>query len=210
MVGVGVSNAKICLAGEFTPGGTLVDRAVGVQVGNLDASLSRKADNANVLFALDHYFKFGVAAPWIPPGGVDFPKTMPFVPSQQRYDNLKKYGDRIKRGISVLVDLKKSIQSGSFRDILPPDAPEYQLRPMGLLANGMMASENTGATNELLLARWYVNEIYLDIGEIQKASNEKEAMQRYEAMLKAIDSYFGLLNRIITPKVGEQFQLQST
>ncbi len=51
-------------AGTFTPGGTLVDREVGVTVGNDEASPSRKVNNENVLFSQDNYFKFGVAAPW--------------------------------------------------------------------------------------------------------------------------------------------------
>ncbi|EEC51601.1 predicted protein [Phaeodactylum tricornutum CCAP 1055/1] len=199
---------ELSLAGEFTPGGTLVDRVVGAQVGNPEASASRKFDNSNVLFYQDHFFKFGVAAPWITSGSTDFPKSMPFVVSQQRYDNLKKYGERVKSGVKVLVGLRDIIMAeGDYTQIPGPDAPEYQLRPLGLLANGMMASENTGATNELFLARWYVNEIYLDINDIRNAKSEEEALVKYEAIKKAVDSYYGMINRVITSKVGDKFHL---
>ena len=70
-----------------------MDYTVGVRVGNAEASPSRKPDNSNTLFDRDYYFKFGTAAPWIEPGNTDFPKTVPFVRSQQRYDALKQAVD---------------------------------------------------------------------------------------------------------------------
>ena len=196
---------------QFTPGGTLVDRELGVQVGNREASPSRSPNNSNVLFSQDQYFKFGVAAPWIEPGSTEFPKQMPFVLSQQRYDTLKKYGTRVMLGVKAIEELGDVIKTSpveEFRNkILPPDAPEYYLRPMGLLANGFLASENTGTTNELLLSRWYINEIYLDIGDIRNSNSKEDALKSYEAAKKAINSYYGMLNRVITAKIGERFQL---
>lgn len=187
-------------AAEFTPGGTLVDRQVGVQVGNPQASPSRKPDNSNVLFDKDHYFKFGVAAPWIAPGSTDFPKTMPFTPSQQRYDALKKYGSRVQAGVAQMLQLPDNDH------ILSPDAPEYMLRPMGLLANAFLASENTGTTNELFLARWYINEMYLQIGDIQRAATKEEALEKVGYLKQAINSYYTLMNRVLTAKVGDKFE----
>ena len=148
-------------------------------------------------FSQDNHFKFGVAAPWIEPDTTDFPKTMPFVLSQQRYDSLKKYGDRVSSGAVVLKDLDSSIKGGN--------NPIYALRPLGLLANGFLGSENTGTTNELLLARWYINEVYLRIGDIQNAASEAEAMNAYNAAIKAFNSYFSMLNRVINSKVGNKF-----
>mmetsp|Transcript_5915 Transcript_5915/g.8362 ORF Transcript_5915/g.8362 Transcript_5915/m.8362 type:complete len:295 (-) Transcript_5915:36-920(-) len=199
-------------AGTFTPGGTLVERDVGATVGNPEASPSRKFDNANVLFGQDHYFKFGVAAPWIEAGSTEFPKTMPFTLSQQRYDALKKYGTRVAAGAKVLDGLGDVIMASSgakdFESrISEAAAPEYALRPMGLMANGFLASENTGTTNELLLARWYINEIYLDIGDMRSASSPEEAMKSYIAAKKAANSYLNLLNRVITSKIGDKFEL---
>jgi len=163
---------------NFTPGGTLVDRPVGVTVGNSDASSSRAFDNANVLFKQDHYFKFGVAPAWIEPESVDFPKTMPFTLSQQRYDALKKYGTRVQSGLQQLVAIRDMVDSTNLPDTISNDlkTDAYQFRPMGLLANNFLASENTGTTNELLLARWYINEMYLQITDIQLSKDSKDAM----------------------------------
>lgn len=204
------SNASPALAEgskNFAPGGTLVDYPVGVTVGNLEASSSRKFDNSNVLFAQDYYYKFGTAPAWI----VDdsFPAKMPFTASQQRYDALKKYRERVQRGIDVLVSLKESVEKGTYASIADGSAPEYYIRPMGLLANNFLASENTGTTNELLLARWYINELGLDIDDIKNASSKEEAAKAYRALISALNSYLGLLNRVITAKVGDKFQLIS-
>jgi hypothetical protein len=196
---------------DFTPGGTLVAREVGVVVGNPEASSSRKPDNSNVLFSQDNYFKFGQAAPWIEAGSTEFPVKMPFTFSQQRYDTLKKYGERVKKGLHEINSLDEIIKSGDFSKVTDPAVTDvYALRPMGLLANGFMASENTGTTNELLLARWYINEIYLDVSDICTAKTEQEAMKSYTAVRKAVNSYLTMVNRVITPKVGDQFDFLST
>jgi len=194
-------------ANEFTPGGTLVDYTVGVTVGNPEASPSRKPDNTNVLFDRDYYFKFGTAAPWIAPGSTDFPKTVPFVRVQQRYDALKKYKDRILTGIATI----KALETTTTTEIADPAATDvYYLRPMGLLANSFLASENTGSTNELLLARWYINEILLLIGDLRRADDggaeSSSKKQTFGALKKAVNSYLGLMNRVITDKVGDKFQ----
>jgi hypothetical protein len=70
-----------------------------------------------------------------------------------------------------------------------------------------LASENTGTTNELFLARWYINEIYLDIDDIKNASSEAEALKSYSNAIKALNSLLGMLNRSITSKVGDPFDL---
>jgi len=191
----------------FAPGGTLVtDREIGIQVGNPEASPSREQGNANVLFSQDHYFKFGAAAPWIEDGNTDFPKTMPFTLSQQRYDTLKKYGSRVVDGANAIQSVGDVISSG--KDVADPStSPIYALRPMGLLANGFLASENTGTTNELLLARWYVNEIYLRINDVRNASNKEEAMKSWVIAKKATNSYLALMNRVVTSKVGDKFAM---
>ena len=205
-----VSAAEEGSSNNFTPGGTLVDRPVGVTVGNADASTSRAFDNGNVLFKQDHYFKFGVAPAWIEPESVEFPKTMPFTLSQQRYDALKKYGTRVQSGLQQLVAIRDiiadSTNNNNLADRISNDlkADAYQFRPMGLLANNFLASENTGTTNELLLSRWYINEMYLQITDIQLSKDSKDAMNHYENAKKAANSYIQLMNRVITPKVGDK------
>lgn len=193
---------------NFTPGGTLVDRPVGVTVGNSEATTSRKLDNSNALFQQDHYFKFGVAPEWIEPGNIDFPKTMPFTLTQQRYDTLKKYGNRLQSGFASLQSINDSLQKddddaivNQVTTMIKEDA--FNFRPMGLVANGFLASENTGTTNELLLSRWYINEMYLQVNDI--ATDESSKRQgHYQAAIKAANSYIQLMNRVITPKVGEK------
>ena len=192
---------------SFAPGGTLVDYEVGVTVGNPQASTSRRADNSNVVFAQDYYYKFGTAAQWIEAGNTEFPKTMPFAPSQQRYEAMKKYRERVQRGIDLIVGLGETIAAGEYSSIPDSTAPEYSIRPFGLFANSMIASENTGTTNELLLARWYINELSLDIDDIKNAPTTEEATKSLQAAKAAINSYLGLLNRVITPKVGDKFDL---
>ncbi|KAL3935294.1 MAG: hypothetical protein SGBAC_009165 [Bacillariaceae sp.] len=192
---------------SFAPGGTLVDYQVGVNVGNSEASLSRKPDNSNVIFGQDYYYKFGTAPTWIENGNTDFPKVMPFTPSQQRYDTLKKYGDRVLKGVAQIASIGQKIESDEFSSILDGSAPEYFIRPMGLMANGFLASENTGTTNELLLARWYINEISLDIDDVKNAKSKEDAIAAFSAAKKATDSYLSLINRVVTSKVGDKLEL---
>eukprot|EP00536_Pseudo-nitzschia_multiseries_P012635 jgi/Psemu1/209326/e_gw1.494.31.1 len=191
----------------FAPGGTLVDYQVGVAVGNDKASPSRRNDNSNVIFGQDYYYKFGTAPRFIPEGDTSFPVKMPFVLSQQRYDGLKKYRERVQRGIDKLESLGTEIAAGNYASIPSSDDPEYSIRPMGLLANSFLASENTGTTNELFLARWYINEIYLDIGDIKAASSKQAAETSHANAVLAMNSYLGMLNRSITAKVGDPFVL---
>lgn len=187
---------------DFTPGGTLVlERSIGVTVGNPDASTSRKPDNSNVLFDKDFYFKFGTAAPYIEPESTTFPLSMPFTKSQQRYDALKKYRERVLSGFETMKSLEKK-PAVHIAD--PAGVDVYQLRPMGLLANGFLASENTGTSNELFLARWYINEIYLLIGDMRTTDDLATRKKLDQSMKKAINSYSALLNRVITGKVGDK------
>ncbi len=199
-----VITARPAFAATFTPGGTLVDRPVGVTINNPEASFTRAFDNSNVLFQQDYFFKFGTAAPWIDESNrLEFPTQMPFVRVQQRYDALQKYGTRVQRGLEQVENLLSTKNTEG--TVLEADHPVYALRALGLLANSFCASENTGTTNELLLARYYVNEIYLGINDIRM--NPDRAKQAHRSCLKAANSYLNMMNRVITPKVGEPFVL---
>mmetsp|Transcript_10782 Transcript_10782/g.22832 ORF Transcript_10782/g.22832 Transcript_10782/m.22832 type:complete len:281 (+) Transcript_10782:50-892(+) len=195
---------------DFAPGGTLLDRPVSVTYGNPEASPSRLKDNSNVLFNQDNYYKFGAAAQWIEPGSTEFPKTVPFSPSQQRYDALKKYGGRVKSSVQGITNIGSILDGGeSASQIAEANDPSYNLRALGLLANSFLASENTGTTNELMLARWYINEMYLRIGDVRAAlekGNSSEAKECYGYLKKAMNSYLSLMNRVITSKVGDKFE----
>lgn len=191
---------------DFAPGGTLLDREVSITYGNLEASPSRSRDNSNVLFPQDNFYKFGAAARWIlPPGSTDYPLTIPFVPSQRRYDALKKYGPKVKKSVDAIVRIGSS---SSTLNVPERTDPSYQLRSLGLIADSFLASDNTGTTNELMLARWYINEMYLRIGDYRDSLVRGDAIEAkacYDYLTKAMNSYLSLLNRSITSKVGEQF-----
>jgi len=130
---------------------------------------------------------------------------MPFVLSQQRYDALKKYGTRVTTAMETFTQIGSA---SSASDVPQHDDPVYQLRALGLLANSFLASENTGMTNELMLERWYINEMYLRIGDYRSAlekGDAKEAKVSYGCLGKAMNSYLSLLNRQITSKVGDKY-----
>jgi len=130
---------------------------------------------------------------------------MPFVLSQQRYDALKKYGPRVATAMESFARIGGA---SSAIDIPGQDDPVYELRALGLLANSFLASENTGTTNELMLQRWYINEMYLRIDDYRSAlenGDAKEAKVSYGCLGKAMNSYLTLLNRQITSKVGDKF-----
>jgi hypothetical protein len=158
-----------------------------------------------VLFSQDNYYKFGAAGQWIEPDTTTYPPTMPFVPSKQRYEGLKKYGSRVENAKGALNTI---ITADSASQVPEADDPIYNLRALGLLANSFLASENTGVSNELMLARWYINEIYLRIGDLRTAlekGDTKEASVCKACLKKAMNSYLTLLNRQVTSKVGDKF-----
>jgi hypothetical protein len=196
---------------EFAPGGTLItDRQIGILVNNPDACTLRQRDNSNVLFDKDYYYKFGTGLQFIdPPGNTSIPKSMPFTKTQQRYDSLKKYQERITSGLQLIKSLP-SINNDQSAKIADPRSKEdvYQLRAMGLLANGLLASDNNGIPNEVFVARYYINEIYLRIDELRSSSSsidKQQQQQIYKCIEKATNSYLTLMNRVITSKVGEPF-----
>lgn len=135
---------------------------------------------------------------------------MPFVLSQQRYDALKKYGGRVATALETITQIGDAPEniSASNDDVPDKTDPVYQLRALGLLANSFLASENTGTTNELMLARWYINEMYLRIGDYKNALEKgdvEDAKACYGYLVKAMNSYLTLMNRQITSKVGDPF-----
>lgn len=202
-------NPSKTLAGNFAPGGTLVEYDVGPQINNPEASPSRKFDNSNVIFSQDYYYKFGTGAQWIPPGSTEFPKTMPFVTSQQRYDALKKYGSKIISSCNFLTtEFKDALSKNDYSNTIPDPSTStsYSLRSFGLLANNFLASENTGTTNELLLARYYINEVYLHILDIRSCDSSDAALVYYGQLKDAMNSYLTLMNRVISSKVGDKFE----
>lgn len=156
-------------------------------------------------FGQDFYFKYGRSAPFLADASTPLPdnNAMPFTRVQQRYEAYNKYVPRVIAGIRAFTDLKGDIKAGTWKTIQKDD-PKYAARPMGLLANGLMASENTSPANVLFLTRWYINEFYLDIGDIAKAPTADEAMKSWNRGRNALNSVIIILNKNINAKVGDQ------
>jgi len=173
---------------------------------NEGASKSRQMDNSNVVFVQDQYYVTASSPPFIPQGDTSYPEKMPFVASQPRRDVLEKYRQRVQRGIDLLASLEGEIQKGDYKSILAAEAPEYSIRPLGLLAAGFMASDST-VPRQLYIARWYINEIYLDINDIKSAPSKEAALASHANAIKALNSVLGMVNRSITSKVGDPFVL---
>ena len=175
---------------------------------NPDASLSRDPMNSNVLFSQDFYFKYGRSPPFLVDATSEIPDggAVPFTRVQQRYEAYGKYAARVLAGVEAFRALKGAVDNGSWASVASDDT-KYNLRAMGLLANGLMASENNGPGNVLFLTRWYVNECALDIGDVAKAADKAQAAAAWERGRKAINSALIVLNKEISPKVGEQFVL---
>ena len=126
---------------------------------NPDASRSRDPMNSNVLFSQDFYFKYGRSPPFLQDATSEIPDggAVPFTRVQQRYEAYGKYAARVLAGVEAFRALKGAVDNGSWATVASDDT-KYNLRAMGLLANGLMASENNGPGNVLFLTRWYVNE----------------------------------------------------
>ena len=175
---------------------------------NPDASRSRDPMNSNVLFSQDFYFKYGRSPPFLQDATSEIPDggAVPFTRVQQRYEAYGKYAARVLAGVEAFRALKGAVDNGSWATAAADDT-KYNLRAVGLLANGLMASENNGPGNVLFLTRWYVNECALDIGDVAKAADKAQAAAAWERGRKAINSALIVLNKEISPKVGEQFVL---
>ena len=156
---------------------------------NPDASLSRDPMNSNVLFSQDFYFKYGRSPPFLQDATSEIPDggAVPFTRVQQRYEAYGKYAARVLAGVEAFRALKGAVDNGSWATVASDDT-KYNLRAMGLLANGLMASENNGPGNVLFLTRWYVNECALDIGDVAKAADKGQAAAAWERGRKAINS----------------------
>ena len=130
--------------------------------------------------------------------------AMPFTRVQQRYEQYSKYATRCQAGIDAFAAVEGQIKAGDWAKV-DATSPAFALRTLGLLANGLMASENTSPANVVFLTRWYVNEVYLDLGDVAKAKDKKDALASWARGKGALNSALIILNKEISPKVGAQF-----
>lgn len=189
---------------DMAPGFAIVD-SVNI-ASNPAASKSRDAMNGNVLFGQDFYFKYGRSAPFLQDASSPLPDNgaMPFTRVQQRYEQYSKYATRVQAGIDAFAAVEGQIKAGDWAKV-DATSPAFALRTLGLLANGLMASENTSPANVVFLTRWYVNEVYLDLGDVAKAKDKKDALASWARGKGALNSALIILNKEISPKVGAQF-----
>lgn len=91
----------------------------------------------------------------------------------------------------------------------PPPTTDSLLK-MILLASGLLTSPNfNGPNRELLVARYYVNEVKFALSEIVDAVQQGDlprALNAWEFGRDHWNSYFVIVNRQISPKVGDKFQ----
>ena len=189
---------------DMAPGFAIVD-SVNI-ASNPAASKSRDAMNGNVLFGQDFYFKYGRSAPFLQDASSPLPDNgaMPFTRMQQRYEQYSKYATRCQAGIDAFAAVEGQIKAGDWAKV-DATSPAFALRTLGLLANGLMASENTSPANVVFLTRWYINEVYLDLGDVAKAKDKKDALASWARGKGALNSALIILNKEISPKVGAQF-----
>lgn len=136
-----------------------------------------------------------------------------YVPLKQRYDGYKKYKDSTTRASSILQGALLQSATGSAFDVDEGKVFEKALRRGVLFANILLISENYGTSNEALAARFYVNEAYFGMVQLQKeagAGNTAAAKEWWLLCRDSWNSYLTLINRAIVPKVGDKFPLIST
>jgi len=82
---------------------------------------------------------------------------------------------------------------------------------MILLATALMTSPNFPIpSKELLVARFYANEVHYAQGKLRIAvegRSREDALRIWEFGKDSWNSEFQVLNRHITPKVGDKFEL---
>ena len=167
-------------------------------------ALDREFSNANALFPNDFYFKFGTS-PAPLKSAADLPGTPPFVRVQVRYDAYAKYSPKINIGLEAFKGLKPTPEAvaASNPTVL------LSLRPMGLFANSVFATESL--PNEALLARYYVNTAYfalIDLEDTLRNKGADAAKAKIDTARASINSYLIIVNRVIPPeKVGTPFVL---
>lgn len=92
----------------------------------------------------------------------------------------------------------------------PPSPAIDALLKMILFASAMLTSPNySGPPMEMLVARFYVNELGFAINELSSAIAERDigrAKVAWQFGKDSWNSYFAIVNRAIVPKVGDKFE----
>jgi hypothetical protein len=148
-----------------------------------------------------------------------------YISLKQRIPTYSKYAFSISLGAKEYNLLRKALveasesnsndawaTAASFITTLPqtpPPPPVDALLKMVLFASGMLTSPTySGISRELLVARFYVNEVSFALKEIAAAVEARDAPRALAAWDFGRDSwnsYYQIVNEKVSPKVGEKF-----
>jgi hypothetical protein len=96
-------------------------------------------------------------------------------------------------------------------DTRMPSPAVDSLLKMALFATQMLTSPNfTGPNRELLVSRYYINECAYALDGLAKSIDERDvatSLALWEFGKDSFNSYLSILNRSISSKVGDKFDL---
>ena len=193
--------------------------------------------NKDAIFREDYWYAKGVTPPrkLNSPLVLDDPKwntfgscessggsnSCTYISLKQRQPAYSKYGFTITLASQEFQQLGKAIEEQDWNKAatyvftnpktnLPPPAVDALLK-MILFASAMLTSPNfSGSSRELLVARFYVNELNFALKEIGRAIEKQDpdrAKAAWEFGKDSFNSYNQVVNRQIVPKVGEPFPM---
>ena len=145
-----------------------------------------------------------------------------YVSLKQRIPAYGKYGFSIQLGASEFEKLGKILRSSNpnwneaaklvdagLEGQVPAPAVDALLK-MALFAGQMLTSPNySGPPREFLVSRYYINECAWATKELATAIDERDAAKAvglWEFGKDSWNSYFAIVNRSISPKVGDKFE----
>jgi len=149
------------------------------------------------------------------------------IPAYSKYGNSIEYGGKEMRALGKLLKQRVATKNPSSSDDeslwleaqamletpsdtrVPPPIVDAELK-MILLATALLTSPNFPLpSRELLVARYYANECHFASVEMREAVRQRDAVRAVDAWEYGRDcwnSYFQVVNRSITTKVGDKFQ----
>lgn len=144
---------------------------------------------------------------------------------KQRIPAYGKYAFSISLGASEYGQLGKVLKSSNVNwgeaaklvdagaeQKIPSPAVDALLK-MALFATQMLTSPNySGPSRELLVSRYYINECAFALRQLGKAIEERDvdtSLALWEFGKDSWNSYLSIVNRSISPKVGDKFQMIS-
>jgi hypothetical protein len=150
-----------------------------------------------------------------------------YVSLKQRVPAYSKYSYLIGLGAKEYALIGKSLQDAASNNAeqawstaaaylttlpaTPPPPPVDALLKMVLFASSMLTSPNfSGISKELLVARFYVNEVSFaekEMAEAIEVRDSKRALAAWDFGKDSWNSFFQVVNAKIVPKVGEPFEL---